>query len=407
MPFPQSLSTAAVAMQDESVVQPRRTGRVTELQGQVERLMERMRIAVIFAGDKSVEGAVINPTCNPRCWKSYEAVAGDIASALRRIGFRHVHLMPEDMQLGERLRRNEIHLAWLNTGGVQGFNPMAHAAAMLEMVGLPYVGHDPLTAGMLDNKHVFKRQLVALGIPTAPFVISHFGSGAFVPEENRRFKQIFGDHRGPFVVKPVSGRASWQVHFANDVSDLAVVVAEIHGTTQNHALIEEYLPGPEFCIAACGLVTAHQGELVRHQEPFVFAACERLLGQDETIFTSIDVRPITQDRIRHLDPEVDEKALGRLRGIAREVYRDLNLEALIRLDLRVDAKGRMLVLEANPKPDLKFPTENSTSLVCANLSAHGMSYDDLIMSLISDRIDLLFSQRRQSVAHMTALLETA
>ena len=67
----------------------------------------------------------------------------------------------------------------------------------------------------------------------------------------------------------------------------------------------------------------------------------------------------------------------------------------------------MLVLEANPKPDLTFPTKDTTSLVCANLAAHGMSYDDLIMSLISDRIDLLFSQRRQSVAHLTALLKSA
>jgi len=407
MPLPQSLLKAAAAQADVSVVQPRRIGRVADLQRQVERLMERMRIAVIFAGDKSARGAVINPTCNPRCWKSYKAVAGDIASALRRIGFRHVHLIPEDMQLGERLRRDETHLAWLNTGGVQGFNPMAHAASTLEMLGIPYVGHDPLTAGMLDNKHVFKRQLMALGIPCAPFVVCHFGSGTFVPEENRRFREIFGDRGGPFVVKPVSGRASWQVHFASDQSELAAVVAEVHGTTQNHALIEEFLPGREFCIAACGLVTARRGELVRHKEPFVFSASERLLGPDEAIFTSMDVRPITPDRIRHLDPVGDATELGQLRGIARDVFRDLNLEALIRLDLRVDAEGRMLVLEANPKPDLKFPTENSTSLVCANLSAHGMSYDDLVMSLISDRIDLLFTQRRQSVAHLTALLETA
>ena len=394
-------------MEDLPVVQPRRLGRVEELQSQVSRLMERMRIAVIFAGDKSVEGAVINPTGNPRCWKSYEAVARDIASALRRIGFRHVLVVPENMQLGERLRRNEIHFAWLNTGGVQGFNPMAHAAAMLEMLGIPYVGHDPLTAGMLDNKHVFKRQLMALGIPSAPFVICPFGNGAFVPEESRRFKQIFGDHRGPFVVKPVSGRASRHVHFANDVSELTRVVAEVHGATQNHVLVEDYLPGREFCIAACGPVTAHRGKLKRHKEPFVFAAIERLLGPDETIFTSIDVRPITQDRLRHLDPDSDEKVLGQLRGIAREVFSDLNLEALIRLDLRADAEGRMLVLEANPKPDLTFPTKDTTSLVCANLAAHGMSYDDLIMSLISDRIDLLFSQRRQSVAHLTALLKSA
>ncbi|MDH3910202.1 MAG: hypothetical protein OEU09_02830, partial [Rhodospirillales bacterium] len=76
-----------------------------------------MRIAVIYGGDKTAEGAVINQTYNPRSWKSYQTVAEDIAGALRRIGFRHVHLMSEDMQLGNRLAESGIHMAWLNTGG--------------------------------------------------------------------------------------------------------------------------------------------------------------------------------------------------------------------------------------------------------------------------------------------------
>ena len=369
--------------------------------------MESMRIAVVYAGDKSVEGSVINATANVRCWKSYQTVAEDIAGALERIGFRHVAVMPEDMQLGERLLRSGTHLAWLNTGGVQGVNPMSHAAAMLEMLGLPYVGHDPLTVGMLDNKHVFKRELMALGFRSARFILKHFGSGPFQPKENRRFREMFADFQGPFVVKPVSGRASWQVHLVSDAEDLTDVVAEVHEATQNHVLIEEFVPGREYCIAACGPVTAQGGKLIRHDEPFVFAAVERLLGADEKIFTSMDVRPITPERMRHLDPQHDAAELALLRKIAREVYCDLNLEALIRLDLRIDAEGRMLVLEGNPKPDLKYPTEHSTSLVCANLDAYGMSYDDLIFSQIADRIDLLFSQRRRSVAHLTALLKSA
>ena len=171
--------------------EPRRSGRVEELQRQVEHLMSRLCIAVVYGGDKSSEGAVINRTFNPRSWKSYQLVAEDIANALKRIGFQQIHVVPEDMQLGERLRSLGVHIAWLNSGGVQGYNPMAHAAAMLEMFGIPYVGHDPLTAGMLDNKHVFKRELTALGFPTAPFVVSHFASGPFDPKMSRRFKEAF------------------------------------------------------------------------------------------------------------------------------------------------------------------------------------------------------------------------
>ena len=79
-----------------------------------------------------------------------------------------VDLIPEDMRLGDRLRGRGIHMAWLSSGGVQGRNPMVHAASMLEMIGIPYVGHDPLIAGILDNKHVFKREMRALDLPTPP-----------------------------------------------------------------------------------------------------------------------------------------------------------------------------------------------------------------------------------------------
>jgi len=130
-------------------------GELDGLEQKIERLMTRMRIAVIFGSDKTAPGSVLYQTCNTRSWKSYEAVARDIARSLERLGFRHVQLMPDDMQLGDRLRRGGIHMAWLNTGGIQGYNPAAHASSMLEMLGVPYVGHDPLAATTLDNKHAF------------------------------------------------------------------------------------------------------------------------------------------------------------------------------------------------------------------------------------------------------------
>ena len=138
---------------------------------------------------------------------------------------------------------------------------------------------------------------------------------------------------------------------------------------------------------------------------FVFAEVERRLGPDEKIVTSMDLQPITADRIRILDPAADSGVLGQLRELGRKVFVEMNLEALIRLDLRADSAGILHVLEANPKPDLKRPTERATSLVCAGLPAAGMNYDDLILSLLADRLDLLFSQRRGTVTHLTALLQ--
>lgn len=383
---------------------PRRQTRVEALQGQIAQLAETMRIAVVFGGDKSVNGAVINRTFNPRSWKSYEAVAEDIAAGLRRIGFCSVMTVPDDMHLGERLRREGIHFAWLNTGGVQGVGSVGHAPAMLEMFGIPYVGHNPLGAATLDNKHVLKRDLILAGIPTAPFLVWQAWRDALAPKTDARFRAAFGNYEGPFVVKPVSGRASHHVTVVDTVDELTVAVDTVHALTDNAVLIESYLPGREFCVAVCGEVVARQGQLTRLGEPFTFGAVERMLDPGEQIFTSMDQRPITVDRIRPLNADAESRELNELKALARRIFVEFDVETLVRLDVRADEEGRLFVLEANPKPDLAAPVADRTSIVCSGLAAEGMSYDDLIFSLLADRIDVLFSQRRAAVNHLAELL---
>ena len=381
------------------------SGETIELQEQVERLMPRLRLAVVFGGSKLDSDSVIYRSGNSRSWKSYEMVAQDIADSLRRIGFRHVELMPDDMHLGDRMRRAGIHMAWLNTGGVQGYNSTAHAPAMLEMFGVPYVGHDPLTVSILDNKHAFKREAACAGLPTAPFASWNMARGPFCPDANSRFRAAFGDYGGPFIVKPVSGRASLHVHVAEDRAALPGLVDEIYQVTGNVVLIEKYLPGREFCVAVAGPVTARGRRLLRGSEPFTFAALERVLDDDEKIFTSMDTRPITADRFRPVDPRRDPGILDRLHRIARDMFIEFDLGSVVRLDLRSDAAGDLYVLEANPKPDLKAPARGVMSLISAGLAQAGMDYDDLILSLIADRLDFLFAHRRGSVEHILDLLD--
>ena len=101
------------------------------------------------------------------------------------------------------------------------------------------------------------------------------------------------------------------------------------------------------------------------------------------------------DRFKKLDSVHDGELLERMRRLACEIYREFNLSSLIRLDLRSDEQGNLYVLEANPKPDLKQPANGVTSLISTGLPECGMDYDDLIFSLIADRLDYLFTHRRE------------
>lgn len=373
------------------------------LQRVIEELMPKLRLAVIFGGNKSTPGSVVYQSQNTRSWKSYEAVAEDIAASLRKTGFRNVEVMPEDMQLSERLSRSGTHMAWLNSGGVQGHNSAAHAPSTLEMLGLPYVGHDPLNATTLDNKHAFKREAVCAGLPTAPFATWNMTRGTFRHELNSRFRLAFGDYSGPFIVKPVSGRASLHVHVVPDLESLPDVVAEVFAETGNLVLIEKYLSGREFCISVAGQVTSVGGAFRRSQEPFAFGALERVLAKEELIFTSMDSKPINASRFRNVDPRETE-LWESMHQLAREVFLEFNLGSLIRIDLRADEAGKLHILEANPKPDLKRPSAGVTSLVSEGLSQTDLGYDDLILSLLADRTDFFMRNRRGAMAHIIELI---
>ena len=382
-----------------------RNTREDELKRQIDKLFRRLRMAVIYAGNKSAAGAVINASGNPRSWKSYESVAIDIANSISRLGCREVVIMPEDMQLGRRLKAAMSHLAWINSGGVQGYSSVAHAPAMLEMFGVPYVGHDPMSAAMLDAKHVFKRQVRASGLPTADFTVWHPSYNDPDPARDSQFIAAFGERaRGPFIVKPISGRASLHVHCVEDVSRLRDYCESIFEITKNQILIERYLPGREFCIAVAGRVVSRGRELERLPEPFAFSPLERVLDSDEKIFTSMDLKPITGERARPLDPAIEGDIIERLKIIGRDVYQRLGIESLIRLDLRMDQNGDIFILEANPKPDLKAPTDTVTSLISLGLAAEGMDYDDLIFSLLADRVDVLLAQGRGAADPIRALV---
>lgn len=376
-----------------------------QLEGILERLKEKMNLAVVYGGNKQEPGAVINVTQNTRPWKSYEIVANDIAHALRESGFKHVFAIPEGVRLVSDLRKSDIHMAWLNSAGVQGRNPMAHAPSVLEMAGIPYVGHSPLTATVLDNKHHFKSECQAYGIPTGRFLVWYSARGKLDPWRNSRFKTIFAGYYGPFVIKPVSGRASLGVSVVN-LEELADAVEELYQQTHNAVLVEEYFGGEEYCVSVSGPIKYQNSTLVDLDSPFVFSELRRIFEKDEMIFTSMDIKPISKDRLRVLDASnaSESDVVRRLRAIARTVYLDFDLSTLVRIDIRSDVYGNMFVLEANPKPDLKAFDSKSTSLVAVGLHMHGVSYEEYIYSLIADRVHRLFRNSSENIEHIVNLL---
>lgn len=363
---------------------------------QLQWIRSKVKIAVVHGGEKAKTDSYIYENLSPRSTKTYQPVACDVAQALAESGFKHVHVLAEDIDLPLKLKELGINLVFTNSGGLQGFDPMCHLPSMLEMLGMPYVGHSPMTAGVLDNKHLFKHEINAAGIPTAPFIT--LGNDESVDDDAKRLmldkiEQEFGE---AFIVKPVSGRASVHVYSVFKRADLAETVCKVQNATNNTVMVEPFLSGKEFVVAVAGPTVFKNGSLSEREQPFAFSITERVLAEDEAIFTSMDVKPITSDRLL----KVVEPALrSELAEIGSKIFTLMELHTLVRVDLRMDHRGKLFVLETNPKPDLKRPEGSKLSLVCHDLVSEGMSYNDLIQSLVFNRLSYLHKYRSTTLTH--------
>ena len=113
----------------------------------------------------------------------------------------------------------------------------------------------------------------------------------------------------------------------------------------------------------------------------------------------MDTKAITANRVRLVDPITEAPLLNSMHDLARRVYAQFNLTALVRLDIRADARGTLYILEANPKPDLARPSPTSVSIIAAGIEPLGWRYPDLIAFLLVERLATLQRTRPYAVAH--------
>ena len=76
-----------------------------------------------------------------------------------------------------------------------------------------------------------------------------------------------------------------------------------------------------------------------------------------------------------LEGAIDPKAIAKL---AKRAFKVLGMSGFARIDLRMDADGRVYVLEANPNPDIARGEDLAEAA-----SAAGLDYPTLIRRIVS------------------------
>lgn len=120
-----------------------------------------------------------------------------------------------------------------------------HAAALLELTGLPVTGSGPLCLGLTQDKLRTKELLLANRLPSPRYLVARCGEP--LPAEL--------ELHYPLIIKPRSEDASHGITDASVVDDFPALHAQvnyIHRIYRQDALVEEFIPGREINAAILG-----------------------------------------------------------------------------------------------------------------------------------------------------------
>ena len=281
----------------------------------------------------------------------------------------HVSLVEADYHAFGSFQTLRPQLVFNIAEGLLGNSRESQIPAMLDMLGIPYTGSDPVTLGLCLDKRRTKEILSYHGVPTPWFVV--VGSLAEVPSRLRY----------PLMVKPTlegSSKGVTDRSLVRNRRELLRQVDWVLHTYNQPALIEEFLPGREFTVALLG-----NGNEVRIL-PVVEINFDTLPSGVNPIY-SYEAKWIwdrEEDPLQiftcpaRLDPALEQE-IGTL---CRKAFKILGCRDWCRIDVRLDARGAPHVIELNPLPGiLPRPEQNSCFPKAAR--AAGISYEELILGV--------------------------
>lgn len=238
--------------------------------------------------------------------------------------------------------------------GIQGQNRYTHVPAMLEMLGIPYVGSGPEAHSVVQDKVMTKIVLQKNNIPTPGFWV-------FSTSEDKFDDLIF-----PVIVKPKMESTSMGMEVVDNWNDLRKAVAKQIEKFSQDILVEQFIPGREFAVGLLG-----NGS---HIEILPIVEID-LKGDPNKIQTIDDKKSTPLDKI--CPAKLTEQQEKEIKKISLESFKKLGLNDFARVDLRMDKNGNVYILELNSMASLGV----TGSYVHAAKSA-GYSYDSLINKIL-------------------------
>jgi D-alanine-D-alanine ligase len=279
-----------------------------------------------------------------------------VLESLLRSGIDAQAFDPKDQPLSE-LKAQHFDRAFIALHGGSGENGTLQGA--LEFLAIPYTGSGVLGSALGMDKFRTKLVWQQLGIPTPPFTAIRADD-----DIEAKAQQALHQHELPLFVKPAGEGSSVAV---TKVKTVEALVPAIREALQHDriALVEKSIEGGgEYTCSILG-----------------DAALPIIKIEPDAEFYTYHAKYVS-DNTHYLIPSGLNNE-NRLRSLARDAFYALGCSGYGRADFMTDADGQIYFLEVNTAPGL-----TSHSLVPKAAAAAGMRYDDLMLKILDQTLEL-------------------
>ncbi len=242
-----------------------------------------------------------------------------------------------------------------------------NVAGLLEMVDVRYTGSGPTGLTLCKNKGMAKEILAYHRIRVPDSAVFPPGSAI------RRPKRL----TFPLFIKPLNEEASYgisQDSFVEDDKAFEERVRFIHERMNQEALAEEYIDGRELYVSVMG----NKRLQVFPIREVIFTEVPEGRPRFSTFKAKWDDAYRKRWGIQNIFAELLPDAIAQqIARICKKVYQVLRIRGYGRIDLRVTSEGEIVILEANPNPNLDREDEFAQSAM-----KMGLTYESLVQRIL-------------------------
>jgi D-alanine-D-alanine ligase len=329
--------------------------------------MRKMRVLVLMHDYLVPPGDVSGHDVETAPWRTEY----DVLKTLRDLD-HDVHVLGVKDDLAGIRQANDTLKPHIAFNLMEAFHEVGtfdlNVVAYLELLRLSYTGCNPRGMLLARDKALSKKLLQYHRIPVPEFAVVPRGRKTRLPK-----RLAF-----PLIVKPQTQEASIGISQASVVDDdtkLRERVQFIHDSIRTDAIVEQYIEGRELY---CGVIGNQRLQILPVWE-MTFANMPE--GQHRIATERVKWNAKYQAKVgidtgeaKHLP----DGAADLVQRLSRRVYRILELSGYARIDLRLDAQGRLYVLEANPNPQIARTEDFAESAAAA-----GMAYPALLQRILT------------------------